>query len=1015
MSSPQQSDSSLSPRRTGRKLVRAAIIVVLFFAALIILAPYGAKLYIQKWLLENGAEKAAIGRIGFNPFTGSVSLHDTDVQQGGAVVFADSTVHVDISLGNLFKRTATVQKARLADLVLDVEKGEDGGLRIASVHLPGAEDAAAQEAEQPPAEAAVSEGKNWIVAAEEVDISNVTLRYNQPDLKVQLFIEQGRIRNFTTSPDDEGGTVYIKGTLNESPVEIDLQKCKIVPIMALEGSINVDGFALDHLDALLKPFLDPFDGVVTIDGQAAFNMDEETGIETSYQGHLLIADGKVGGTGWETGATLAYDGDVSYDGGGAGKNTAVSTNGTLSVTELAVNLPETMKFSQKKAVLDGKTGVDIGGLLQVAFDGSLSLEGTDLDMDSMQTALARFSWQGNTGYRLEGESSVVRLKGTLAGEQFSLDMPALKMHVTQKDLKTESDLEVFPAAQLRVAGTASLQGEETLLEMAGEPIVTVASIGLNDIAGTESGGLQAGSFQIRDIKLPVSQSVPVGVSIASVESGKIVSNDLKALNIESIQTGVVQVRDGAGKKVLAAIGKLEVNDLGVDEQTAVTVHSIQVEESIFLQDAQGGADPMATLEKLSAGPVHWSGEDGVACDQIGVHSLYAQFSRTPGEEAEQSAEKSAEQSSDAAVAPEPGETAPEQETEPTRVPVKIGLIRVDGESGFSFTDSTLKIPFATAFQLETAEVKGLDLSNPEQTVEYVLKGNFEEHAPLNIQGTSKPAAEPLLVEQTLTLRNFPLPKVSPYVVQAIGTYFDTGRADLTSTLKLEGDALNLDNNLLLKDLEIRTVNDELAAELNNQIPVPLNLALNMLRDGDGNIDLDIPISGRLSDMNVGISDVIVTAVSKAISVAVVPYMAYTALGPTGALVFMGAKFGGSLLKSDLPALSFEARQLELTDAHKEILDKVGKKLAKKDDEVYSICPRVALAELGQEVTEESQVNLAMQDMEIRKQLREIGQTRASNVQEYLLKNFSIDKDNLLMCDPGIDMEKNGRSVIEFKK
>ncbi|WP_028581333.1 DUF748 domain-containing protein [Desulfogranum japonicum] len=1011
MSSPKPSDTSIPRRSFGRKIFRAGFLVVLFFAALIFLAPYGVKLYVQKWLLENGADKAEIGRIGFNPFIGSLTLHDADVQRGGTVVFADSTVHVDIGLGMLFKRSATVQKARLADLVLDIEQGEDGNLRIASVNIPATADTPDRNEETLEAEQSLENGNSWIVAAEEVDISNVTLHYKQPNLDVRLFIEEGRIRNFTTADTTDGGTLYLKGTLNDSPVEIDLQKCKIVPALALEGSIRLDRFVLDNLDNLLQPFLNPFDGEVTIDGQFSYSMAEDAGMKSEYQGHILIADGKVGNMGWETAATLVYDGAVSYAGGTAA-NTLIATDGKLTASHIAVNLPETMNFSQQEGLLEGKTMVELGQELHVTFDGLLGLQETGLDMDSMQTDLASFSLQGHTGYHLKNGNSTLQLKGTLGGEKFNLDLPASQIHVSQQSLKMDNDLEVTLAAQPLLVGKTTVQGENLLLEMAMEPVVKVAEIGVKEIAGTESKGVEAGGLHVRGVDIPVSQAVPVGVSIDSIASGKITSDDLKTLQVEAIQAGNIQVHDGAGDTLLAAVGKLEVKELDLDEQKAMTAQSIQVEDGQFLQDLKEAADPLATLGNITTSPVHWSGEKGVECEKINVHSLYARVLRLPedGGDAQAGVQQAEEEKP---TTP----TVSEEDKQPsgTGIPVKIDLITVDGESGFSFTDSTMKIPFKTLFQLDMAEVKGLDLNTPEQTVEYVLKGTFDKHASLKVNGISRPMAVPMSVEQTLTLRNYPLPSVSPYVVQAIGTYFDTGRADLKSVLKLKGDRIRLDNTVLLKELQTRTVDDELAAELNNQLPVPLDLALTLLRDGDNNIELDIPLSGNLSDLNVGITDILVTAVGKAITVAVVPYLAYTVLGPTGALVYMGVEFGSSLLNTDLPALSFEAQQLELTDAHKEILDKIGKKLEKQGDNEYSICPRVALTELGDGTVKSDKIYAAMQDEIIRKQLRELGDTRASHVKEYLVNNFSIDGDKLLLCDPGINFEKNGRSVIEFKK
>jgi hypothetical protein len=62
-----------------------------------------------------------------------------------------------------------------------------------------------------------------------------------------------------------------------------------------------------------------------------------------------------------------------------------------------------------------------------------------------------------------------------------------------------------------------------------------------------------------------------------------------------------------------------------------------------------------------------------------------------------------------------------------------------------------------------------------------------------------------------------------------------------------------------------------------------------LSGDDGIIKLNIPIEGKLSDLDVDYTHLFVTALSESITSSVVPMLAYTALGPTGALAYFGKK------------------------------------------------------------------------------------------------------------------------------
>ena len=75
---------------------------------------------------------------------------------------------------------------------------------------------------------------------------------------------------------------------------------------------------------------------------------------------------------------------------------------------------------------------------------------------------------------------------------------------------------------------------------------------------------------------------------------------------------------------------------------------------------------------------------------------------------------------------------------------------------------------------------------------------------------------------TLDLKNYPLSRLSPYTVQAVGTALASGILRLHSKMSLESDYLDLENDVELKKLETKTISPELAAELNNQLPIPRN-------------------------------------------------------------------------------------------------------------------------------------------------------------------------------------------------
>ncbi len=180
----------------------------LFLVAL----PVGTRLYLQKWFVDNGADKATIEKVRLNPFTGVVALQGVDIQKDGKTVFSNSTIFIDIGLKNLLQHEARLQKVSLVDLVVDIEQYEDFSLRIASYSIPPNEGGSVASSSDVVEE--LGENIPWIFRAKEIGIKNVTVRYRQPDLDVELVIEEALLEKFNTDPNDKEGALALKGTFN---------------------------------------------------------------------------------------------------------------------------------------------------------------------------------------------------------------------------------------------------------------------------------------------------------------------------------------------------------------------------------------------------------------------------------------------------------------------------------------------------------------------------------------------------------------------------------------------------------------------------------------------------------------------------------------------------------------------------------------------------------------------------------------------------------------------------------
>ncbi len=1115
-----------------RRSVKLLTGFLAFAVFIVVTLPVGARLYLQKWLVENGAETATIEKVRFNPFTGTAALYGVDIGKDGQTVFSNSTIYLDAGLKNLLGHEATLQRATITDVVVDIEQYEDGTLRIASYNIPpGQEDSI-----DTPSEIAEELETNvpWIFAVNQINIKNVMVRYKQPDLRVELVVEEAFLDRFNTDPNDIEGVLTLKGTLNGAPVILDLSALNIVPQVEVKGTVDIADVHLDDLAEFLGEYLQPFSGTAGVQGEVAFSMTDAENLNVHYDGLINLGKGDIGGDGWatkgdidwkgkvsfamekeemvvdvdgdlralnaafdmpdpvididnsdiniagkttvtiaeevvvDTGASLKLapttfsmdilktaTGDTSWDGkvrvetGTDTKGLSVQTEGKLQVAKPAYNmdvngalmevanqmlsfdgrveytmgvgtvstdhvrtdgilladattfsLPEIIQVSQSEFNLGGKTEISIGQDIGVTYTGDVSLGETGVEMTGFDLGEKQFTWSGQVEYLLAEQSQKITLDGELKTEDVFVGIAESGLRIDQQNLQGKPNFSLLLEESPSFTGEVSVEAKGLRVGRKETELLTLAEMSMARAKDNGAGGAMIGSLVFDQLDMPASQDIPVSVTIPSITVTDILSPDLSSASVALLTVEKPKIVDGEKKTQLALMDAITAETIQVNKDISTTVEKIIVDKGSFLEEKD--KNPMITLGQLKVDQISYSLEQGLSCNTVDLDSFFADIKRQKTTESTEKQDKSV--ASDT-----------EKSEEPIGLPVKINQVSVTGKSGFKFTDETLTKQFLTIFTIKSLQVRDIDLTDPNHPFTYSLKGMFDKYSPLSIDGTSAPLADNLFVEQKTTLQNYSMLHASPYTVEAIGTYFLNGRLDLTSSLKIAEGKIDMENDLVFKELDAETVHGELADKLNNQLPVPLDLALVMLRDSDGTIELDIPLKGNLDDMNVGVTDIIVTALGKGISVAVVPYLAYTFLGPTGALAFAGVKVGASLLNTDLPSLEFDPGGTEITESHLKILDKVGEIIEKDKEKSYSICAKVGLNELSKVNSSKDKKEQDALSEAVRKELFELGETRSLAVKKYMLLHFKIDEERLLICNPGINFKESDRPKIEFKK
>lgn len=129
-----------------------------------------------------------------------------------------------------------------------------------------------------------------------------------------------------------------------------------------------------------------------------------------------------------------------------------------------------------------------------------------------------------------------------------------------------------------------------------------------------------------------------------------------------------------------------------------------------------------------------------------------------------------------------------------------------------------------------------------QLADLELRGRAEGTASLEIAGKVNPLAKPLALDIKGHVRDLDLPPLTAYSVKYAGYGIERGKLsmDVTYTVLPNGQ-LTASNKLVLNQL---TFGDEVKGAPNS---LPVKLAVALLADSNGVIDIELPISGSVND------------------------------------------------------------------------------------------------------------------------------------------------------------------------
>lgn len=322
---------------------------------------------------------------------------------------------------------------------------------------------------------------------------------------------------------------------------------------------------------------------------------------------------------------------------------------------------------------------------------------------------------------------------------------------------------------------------------------------------------------------------------------------------------------------------------------------------------------------------------------------------------------------------------------------------VDGAEIF-FNDKSVSPPYKRTFLIDTLDAGPFDNQKPTQKSAFNLIGRSDEYSSFEVAGNIAPFSQKLNLDTQVTLRELSLPDTSAYVKNALGFELETGQLDTDIDVAVVEDIIKGNVRIELRGLNMTAADDYETNSLKDKTSMPLNIALGLLQDKKGNIDLKVPLSGSVDDPSFGLNGFMKLVIKKAVLSATQSYLIKTFV-PYANVVTAVKSSGEYLLKLRFEDLNYGIGMVELQPEQLAYADQFIQLLKDKPKEQVKVCGIATPAEIGlpqdTKVTDEAHIA----------QMQKIAIDRAKIFKDYVVA-AGVSSSRLLLCNAQIDSKKD---------
>ncbi|MGO2453219.1 DUF748 domain-containing protein [Pseudomonas taetrolens] len=390
--------------------------------------------------------------------------------------------------------------------------------------------------------------------------------------------------------------------------------------------------------------------------------------------------------------------------------------------------------------------------------------------------------------------------------------------------------------------------------------------------------------------------------------------------------------------------------------------------------------------------------------------------------------------------------------------IHVGGIVINNGSA-NFADFSLTPNFATAVQQLNGQIGTID-SRQAKPASVNIAGKVDRYAPVTIKGSVNPFDPMASLDIATSFKRVELTTLTPYSGKFAGYRIRKGRLNLDLHYLITNGQLKAENKVVVEQLQLGEKVDSPDA-----VNLPLKLAIALLKDSDGKISIELPVTGDLNNPQFSVMPIVwQTLRNLVVRAAQAPFKFIGGLISGGGAEDLGTVSftsgsselspdaqkslttlasalkerpalrleieGTAAQKSDGPPIAQERLEREYQYTYYKILQRRGEKVPAQaselnvpDDEKGALLEGIYRARLKQQPPAEwadlSRTERAskMSDALItywgtsEVLLRQLGQERASSIKDYLVDKGQLADERVYFVDATLgEPESDGRVI-----